>query len=171
VPHDLSAETARPSPLGALAKGLLAGAIGTGAMTAYQTTVQKARSGGEQRKPPRNWGDAPAPARLAQRVLSGVFKQDVPLERMDALTNGMHWLYGTAWGGLYGLVQGTVRAPAAAHGLGFGTFVWGMSYAMLVPAGLYKKPWQYPPAELAVDASYHLVYGLAVAEAYEQLDR
>jgi hypothetical protein len=162
---------ARPSPLGALGKGLLAGAIGTGVMTAYQVAVQKARGGDGESTEPRNWGDAPAPARLAQRVLNGVFKQDVPLERMDALNNGMHWLYGTAWGGLYGLVQGTVRAPAAVHGAGFGTFVWAMSYAILVPARIYKKPWEYPPAELAVDASYHLVYGLAVAEAYEQLDR
>jgi hypothetical protein len=158
-----------PTPLGALGRGLLAGAIGTGAMTAYQLAVQKVR-GDEQKKELRNWGDAPPPARIAQRILRGVFKQDVPLSKAAVLEQGMHWVYGISWGGLYGLVQGTVRAPAAPLGLGFGALVWGAGYALLVPARIYKKPWEYPQSELAVDASYHLVYGLAVAEAYEALD-
>ena len=31
--------------------------------------------------------------------------------------------------------------------------------------------WEYPPKELMLDASYHLVYGVAVAGAYAVLDR
>ena len=164
-----------PTPLGALGRGLVAGLAGTAAMTAYQMAAQRARAalagdGGGERKPMRNWGDAPAPARVAQRVLKGVFKVDVPLEKEPLLTHGMHWLYGTVWGGLYGLAQGTFRAPPAAHGAGFGALVWGMSYAVMTPMGIYKEPWRYPPQELALDLSYHLVYGLAVAEAYEVVE-
>ena len=36
---------------------------------------------------------------------------------------------------------------------------------------LSPPPWEQPPAELALDASYHLVYGMAVAAAYRLLDR
>jgi hypothetical protein len=49
--------------------------------------------------------------------------------------------------------------------------VWTAAYAELVPLGISKKPWEYPPQELALDLSYHLAYGLAVAGAYAALDR
>lgn len=46
-----------------------------------------------------------------------------------------------------------------------------MSYAQLVPMGLYEPPWKYPPKDLAMDFSYHLVYGTTVASAYRVLER
>ena len=49
--------------------------------------------------------------------------------------------------------------------------MWGVSYATLVPLGIYEPPWKYPPKELAIDLSYHLVYGLGVAAAYRLLER
>ena len=75
----------------------------------------------------------------------------------------MHWLYGTSWGVLYGGVP--------AGGLTFGTAVWAAAYAELVPLGIYEPPWRYPARELALDWSYHAVYGLAVAAAYAGLER
>ena len=53
----------------------------------------------------------------------------------------------------------------------FGTGVWSASYGELVPLGIYEPPWKYPPEELALDLSYHLAYGLAVAVTYAALDR
>ena len=44
-------------------------------------------------------------------------------------------------------------------------------FATLVPLGIYEPPWKYPPKELAIDLSYHLVYGLGVAGAYRLLER
>jgi hypothetical protein len=38
-----------------------------------------------------------------------------------------------------------------------------------VPRGIYEPPWRYPASELAIDASYHVVYGLGVAAAYRAL--
>ena len=46
-----------------------------------------------------------------------------------------------------------------------------MPYVQLVPMGLYQPPWEYPPADLALDLSYHLVYGAALGTAYAALDR
>lgn len=153
------------TPLGALARGVLAGIAGTAAMTAYQELL--AGNGSDEEK---SWEDAPAPAQVARRILKGVFRQDVSAERIPLLTNAMHWAYGIAWGGAYGLAQGTVRANPVLSGLAFGTGVWGMSYVQLVPMGLYEPPWEYPAKTLAKDLSYHLVYGLGVATAFETLD-
>ncbi len=115
------------------------------------------------------WASAPAPAVVAKRIIEGVFRKNVPAERIPLLTNAVHWAYGTTWGAVYGLVQGTVRAHPLGHGLLFGTGVWAASYAELVPMGLYEPPWEYPPTTLLKDLSYHLVYGTAVAAAYEAL--
>jgi uncharacterized membrane protein YagU involved in acid resistance len=103
-------------------------------------------------------------------VLKGVFGTDVSAERTPLLTNAMHWLYGTSLGAVYGLVQGTIRANPLAHGLLFGTGVWALSYAQLVPMGLYRPPWEYETRTLAKDLSYHLVYGVGVAGAYRELE-
>jgi len=158
------------TPLGALSRGLLAGLAGTVAMTAYQAAVAKVRGSGDTTHP-RRWADAPVPAQLAKRVSEGVFDHRVTLQDVPKLTYGVHFGYGTFWGGLYGLAQGSLHAPALAHGLGFGTTVWGMSYVALPPTGLYEPPWRYPWQELALDLSYHLVYGVAAAGAYRSLEK
>jgi hypothetical protein len=63
-----------------------------------------------------------------------------------------------------------MRPDPVAGGLAFGTGVWGAAYAELIPLGIYEPPWKVPKRELAIDLSYHLVYGLAVAGAYAALD-
>jgi uncharacterized membrane protein YagU involved in acid resistance len=142
-------------------------------MTAYQSLVQSSEGGGGEQpeSEAERWQQAPAPAGVAKRILEGVFHADVPAERIPLLTNAMHWLYGTALGAVYGLVQGTIRANPLAHGLVFGGGVWALSYAQLVPMGIYEPPWRHPAKSLAVDLSYHLVYGVGVAGAYEALER
>ena len=156
------------TPLGALARGLAAGVAGTAAMTGFQELVRRVR--GDGGRPPRRWADTPAAAQIGKRLLEGVFEQRVTLRRAPLLTHAFHWGYGTALGGLYGLVQGTVRANPWAMGLGFGGTAWALSYAELVPMGLQKPPWEYEPAAIATDLSYHLVYGLGVAGGFEALN-
>lgn len=163
------------TPLGAVARGVLAGVAGTAAMTAWQELSARLQGdgksdGGDSSAADRDpWESAPAPAKVAKRVLEGVFRKPVGPNRIELLTNVTHWGYGTAWGAVYGLVQGTVRANPVAHGLTFGAGVWAMSYVQLVPTGLYEPPWKYPPKTLALDASYHLVYGLGVGIAHAAL--
>jgi hypothetical protein len=83
----------------------------------------------------------------------------------------MHWLYGVSWGVCYGVAAGPRALHPAASGVTLGTGVWGASYAELVPLGVYDPPWRYPAKQLALDLSYHLVYGLGVAGAYAALNR
>jgi hypothetical protein len=158
----------RATPLGALARGLLAGAVGTAAMTAAQRIGSRLQASGGDEAP--SWENAPAPAKVAKRILEGVFDRTVPAARIDVLTQVTHWLYGVAWGGVYGLVQETTLGRPTRTGLLFGAGVWGASYVALVPMGIYEPPWRYPAATVAFDATYHLVYGEAVAAAYAVFD-
>jgi len=157
--------------MNSLLKGVVAGIAGTGVMTAYQLGVAKLRGQPLSTEVPHKWADAPAPAQVAKRAAHAVgqgarlTREDVPL-----LTNAMHWLYGIGWGTFYGLGAGQTRPDPVKGGLAFGPGVWGAAYAELIPLGIYEAPWKYPKRELALDLSYHLVYGLAVAGAYAALD-
>jgi uncharacterized membrane protein YagU involved in acid resistance len=170
--------TTNPSPLGAIARGIAAGVVGTGVMTLAQTLPSKLQSSGggdggsqdEGEQQQQTWDEASAPAKVAKKVSEGVFDHEVSPKRIPLLTQGMHWGYGTAWGGVYGLLQGSVHAPPLRHGLLFGTVVWAMSYVQLVPMGLYEPPWKYAPKDIAMEIGYHLAYGAGVAGAFRVLD-
>jgi len=149
------------TPIGAAVRGLIAGAVGTGAMTAAQTAYYKA-SGSES---------SSTPAEVAKRIIRGVLQRDVPDEKTELLNNVMHWGYGTSWGAVYGLVQGTVAGSAFKHGALFGAGVWSASLVQLPAMKLAPPVWEYPPTELALEVGYHVVYGLGAAAAYTALDR
>ena len=149
----------RTTPLGAVAKGLVAGAAGTGVMTAYQLAVARAMG----------TGSSYTPAEVGKRVIEGVLGREVPEERMETLNNAVHALYGTSWGPVYGILQSSLRPPALRHGVAFAALVWGASRIELPAMGLAPPVWEMPPKTVALDFSYHLVYGLAVAGAYAAL--
>lgn len=165
------------SPLGVVARGVAAGLIGTAAMTAWQEVSARLKKhamvdvGERYREDVDPWEKAPAPAQLARRMLEALFRVEVPAKRIPLFTNAVHWGYGTALGGVYGLVESSVRPRPAVHGALFGMGVWTMSYATLVPMGLYKPPWRYPAKSIAKDVSYHLVYGTGVAAGYALVER
>jgi uncharacterized membrane protein YagU involved in acid resistance len=165
------------TPAGAVARGALAGIAGTAVMTGWQLLAAKLRAPGEkdtgaQDDPPQDpWDAASAPAKVAKRIGEGVFQREVSPDLIPLLTNVMHWGYGTGWGAVYGIAAGGRQVGTVRAGAAFGTAVWASSYAQLVPMGLYEPPWKYPPAELALDLSYHVVYGLGAAAAFRVLAR
>jgi len=149
-----------PSPVGAVGRGLAAGVAGTAAMTVYQTAVAKIR-GTEA---------STTPAEVGKRVIRGVFHRRFDEDQTPLLNNVMHWSYGTGWGTAYALTDDVVNLPVVARGFAFGTMVWVASLLELPAMKLAPPVWDYPPPELALDVSYHLVYGIAVAAAYAALD-
>jgi uncharacterized membrane protein YagU involved in acid resistance len=158
-------------PLAAV-RGLAAGVVGTALMTAYQLAVRKARGQRLDTPVPRTWAEASAPAQLVKKAaeLAGkpraVTKKDVP-----RVTNLLHWSYGIGWGIVYGVAARARGIRPVTGALGFGAALWVASYAELVPLGIYEPPWHYPPKELGLDLSYHLVYGAGVAAAHAALER
>jgi hypothetical protein len=157
-----------------IARALLAGGAGTAVMTGWQALLPRLleTNGGDGEEQPQNdeerWEQAEAPARAARVVLRNV-GVDPPAAWIPFLTNALHWGYGTGWGAAYAPLAKRTAARPLSEGLLFGLGVWAASYAQLVPLGVYRPPWQYPPATLAEDASYHAVYGVGVATAYRLL--
>jgi hypothetical protein len=101
-----------------IGRGLVAGLIGTVAMTVSSTIEQKARG-----RPASS-----APARAAEKAL-GIekFQSDAAEQRFSTL---VHWAYGTGWGVVRGLLRAAGLPPklaSAAHGAA----VWGSEQVML----------------------------------------
>lgn len=165
------------TPLGAAAAGFIAAFGGALVMSAYQYLVigiqslgsSDEDSGGEPEGDP--WESASAPAQVGYRLLKGLFGVELGPERIGLMTQLMHYAYGISWGLLFGLFQGTVDGPPILVGLLYGLFVWSAGYPLLVAMGLYKPPWKYSLGTVALDISYHLVYGLGTGIAFELLTR
>jgi hypothetical protein len=157
-------------------RGVAAGIVGTAFMTAWQEIVAHFRRHSmpkvmRQAEDADPWEKAPAPAKVGRLFMQRVLKRDVPPARIPLFTNAVHWTFGTAMGGMYGLLHGMLRRRPTVDGPLFGLGVWAQSYATLVPMGLYKPPWAYPAKTIAKDISYHLVYGAGTAAGYKLLER
>jgi hypothetical protein len=152
-----------------LARGLAVGVVGTAAMTAAQALSSKLKSNDDEQggdEPDDPWKEAPVPALVAKRIAERVFHRKVSPDRIPLLTNVMHWGYGTTWGAVYGLLHRCPSEHPMRSGVGFGLFVWAMSYVQLVPVGLYQPPWEYSPNELALDVGYHVAYGAGLGAGH-----
>ena len=168
---------AEQSPVGALVRGLAAGALGTAAMDTFLFARYR-REGGtsapadwELSRGVTSWDDAPAPAQVGRRLFDGLFQTKLPDSRAALVNNVMHWGYGIANAALYGIVAGSLPTPRIRYGLPFGASVWASGYVILPAAKLYKPIWEYDRMTLAKDLSAHLVYGLATAAAFRGLSR
>jgi hypothetical protein len=163
------------TPVGAVVRGLLAGAVGTAAMDTF--LFVRYRQGGGKERPEEwessedvsSWEDAPAPAQVGKRLFEGLFEVELPPTRARLVNNVMHWAYGTFNGALYGIVAGSLRKRRLDYGLPFGGLVFAGDYVILPAAKLYKPIWEYDAKTLAKDLTGHLVYGLATAAAMRLL--
>lgn len=163
------------SPLGAIARGAIAGAIGTLAMDLVWYARYR-RGGGDQAfqewefsAPADDWEKAPAPAQIARRVYRAALKRDLPADRIPLANNVTHWWYGSAGGELFGILVGSLPGTSPAAGLAWGAILWATSYALLAPAGIYRPIWEYDAQTLWKDLSAHLAYGLALGAAFRAL--
>jgi hypothetical protein len=164
------------TPLGAIVRGLLAGAAGTAAMDTL-LYARARRSGGapdgfmawETSAGLSSWEDAPAPAQVGKRLVEGLFQIELAPERARLVNNVTHWAYGMLGGAQLGVVAGSLPRLRVAYGLPFGASVWGAGYVVLPAAKLYKPIWEYDAKTLANDLSAHLVYGLTTAAALAKL--
>jgi hypothetical protein len=162
----------RPHPLRRAALGALAGVAGTLAMDLVW--YRRARRDGSDAAFPDwevvrdldRWEDAPAPGRMGRKIVATVSGDDPPAERAAAISNVMHWAYGTTWGALYALAFPRRRwwtGPA------LGGFVWSSDYVTLPLAGVYEPIWKYDLPTLRKDLSAHLVFGAATDAAARAL--
>lgn len=163
------------TPVGAVARGLVAGAVGTLAMdlllfARYRRDEGKdGFAGWEFSAGVEDWDAAPAPAQVGRRLVEGVFQRELPDGRARLVNNITHWAYGISAAAGYGLLAGSLRNPRVLYGAPFGAGVWACGYVVLPAAGLYKPINQYDKVTLAKDLSAHLVFGLTTAATFRLL--
>ena len=138
----------------AIGDGLVAGFLGTAAMTVSSTIEMKLRG--------REGSTAPADA--AMKVL-GIesFCDDGAKSRFS---NAVHWGYGTSWGVPRGLLDAaglSPRAATAAHGAA----IYGAAQVTLPALEIAPPSVFWGKEEVAIDAFHHLVYTAATGAAYE----
>jgi hypothetical protein len=167
----------RVSPIGAVALGTVAGAIGTAAMDLVWYSRYR-RGGGQQSLVAwetadgvDKWDDASAPGHVGKRLVEGFTQRELPDHYARLTTNVVHWATGLAWGAQFGLVAGSATRRSWKLGLLFGPAVWLSSYVALPLAKLYKPIWQYDAKTLGKDLSAHMVYGAATAGSFAALTR
>jgi len=139
----------------ALGKGLVAGVIGTAAMTVSSTLEAKLRGR----------AFSTAPARAAQKLL-GIESFGSPAAEAR-FSNLVHWGYGTGWG-VARAVLGHVLPPKAADAAHFAA-IWGGALVMLPALDVAPPVWEWGGEEVAIDVLHHSVYVAATALVYERL--
>jgi len=141
---------------GALARGLIAGAVGTAAMTLSSTLEMQLR-----RRPP-----SMTPAEALESALD-LDPPDDPLDQ-ERLSNAVHWAYGTAWGIPRSVIQLLGVRGRNADLLHFAA-MWGSSLALLPTLRVTPPPDEWGTTEIGIDAFHHLVYAITAGAAYEAL--
>ncbi len=160
------------SMLGSIIRGAAASALGTLAMDVSLYRRYR-RDGGnapfpgwESSEGLVSWGDAPAPALVAKKLLEAVLKNEVSPRFARSLNNATHWGYGLATGAAYGLLVGPRWRPRVWFGPPFGAAVWGSGYVVFPLLGVYKPIWKYDLETLRKDLSAHLVFGTTTAATF-----
>jgi hypothetical protein len=144
-------------------RGLIAGFVGTVAMTIASTIEMKLR-----KRPP-----STAPADAAGKVLGVVPRDGTAKQRFSNL---VHYGYGTGWG----LARAALGAALCERGrrrasivepLAFFAAIWGAALVMLPALGIAKPFWRWGAKAVAIDAFHHGVYAAATDGAYRLLAR
>jgi hypothetical protein len=138
-------------------KGLVAGFVGTAAMTISSTVEAKLR----------HRAFSSTPARAVSKVL-GIkeFEDSIAAARFNDLS---HWGTGTGWGIARGLLAATGMSPRAATAA-HGAAVWGSAQVALPALDVAPPIVFWKKEEIAIDAFHHAVYAAATGIAYRLID-
>ena len=138
-------------------KGLVAGFVGTAAMTVSSSLEAKLR--GRQ--------TSSAPARATAKML-GIkeFEDGIAAARFNDLS---HWGYGTGWGVVRGLLAATGMSPRAATAA-HGAAIYGAAQVTLPALEIAPPVVFWAKEEIAIDAFHHMVYAASSGLAYELLN-
>jgi hypothetical protein len=138
-----------------IGKGLLAGLVGTAAMTAANAIEMKLF-----RRPARM-----APTQAAEKLLGMEMSGNGSASRV---TNPVYWGYGTVWGVARPLLRALGLSSGASTAAHFGT-LWSSEQALLPALSVAPPSAVLGGKEIAFDAWNHVVYATAAGLAYELL--
>jgi hypothetical protein len=139
-----------------IGRGVVAGLVGTAAMTVSSTLEAKLRG--------RSFSSAPADA-AAKMLGIKEFESDAAKARFSNL---VHWGYGTGWGIARGVLRAAGVSPSASTPAHF-LSIWGSALVMLPALEVAPPAWRWAKEDVAIDVFHHAVYVAATALAYERL--
>lgn len=142
--------------IGRLTRGMVAGAVGTIAMTVTER-LEMAVSGREASTVPGQVG-----AHLLPR------QNPTSTSDVERLNSPVHWAHGIGMGALRGALDQSglrgIEASAAHFAL-----VWGGDVALYRTLGIADMPWRWGAEELASDLLHKGVYAAVTGAAYDAL--
>ena len=160
-----------------VAAGLAGGLAGSFAMTLFQrgwTAVSKKlqRTDEQQQQSQSGGGDSEdATMKAADKLYQAVAGQPLSKEEKKVAGPAVHYVFGTAMGGLYGAAVEYDRRASSGAGIPFGTALFATADELAVPAlGLSKDPTEYPLSQHAYSLASHAVYGVTT-EAVRKFSR
>lgn len=145
--------------------GLIAGAVGAGAMSLVHKGLSAATSAS---RPPtaaaQQERDEDPTVKVADAITRPLLHRPLPEDKKPLAGNLVHYAFGAGVGGLYGALATIMPRVTVARGLPFGVVVWLAAHVIMVPAlGLAPPLTRQPSLKEASELVLHLVYG-AVTE-------
>ncbi len=143
--------------LGAIGLGLLAGAVGTVALTLAEKA--EIRISGRE--------SSTVPGQVGAKI-TGSDPETHP-DMAERLNPVVHWAHGVSMGAVRGLLGFAGLSFLPATGVFF-VVVWGGDVLLYRALGIAKMPWSWSAAELASDLWGKGVYVLATSAAFVALE-
>ncbi len=142
--------------LGALGRGMVAGAVGTAAMTVTER-LEMAVTGrpGSQ-----------VPGKVGAHLTPG--KDPASPADVAQLNTAVHWTHGITMGALRGALDvAGIRGSQAT--LTHFALLWGGDAALYRALGIAEAPWRWSADELATDMTHKGVYAAVTGVTYDAL--
>lgn len=167
-----------PNIMKGLLSGLASGLIASWTMNQFQAAWSRVAAGsekphgaqsmqptqgseGSQERDAKEQDDATVET---AKAISSVFGHELKENEKKPAGAAVHYVFGTAMGGLYGVAAEISPPVTTAAGLPFGAAFWLVADEVSVPLlGLSKGPAEYPVSTHVYALASHLVYG-ATAE-------
>ncbi|MBO9701015.1 MAG: hypothetical protein J7604_12450 [Sporocytophaga sp.] len=140
---------------GDLGRGLFSGLVGTIAISLSQLIEMKVTG--------REGSDSPLKA--AEKVLDVHANND---ESKSKLVNGIHFTYGTAWGGIRGIIGTLGLKGIPANALHFSS-VFGTELVMLPGLKVAPPVKEWGAKEISISGVHHIVYALVSGVVFDLL--
>jgi hypothetical protein len=139
----------------AIGKGLIAGLAGTVAITISQMIEMSITN----RKP------SDAPAKAVKKTLHIKALEEYKQE----FSNEVHWVYGTSWGVMRGLLGAAGIRGFIATTLHIAS-VWGTAVTIQPKLDIAPPLSEWEPKDIAIDLFHHAVYAIVAGLVYDAID-
>ena len=139
----------------AIGKGLIAGLAGTVAITVSQMI--------EMRITKRKASNSPA------RAVKKALNIEATPGNNEDFSNEVHWVYGTSWGVMRGLLSMAGIRGFAATSLHLAS-IWGTAATIQPKLDIAPPLSEWEPKDIAIDILHHTVYAIVAGLVFDAID-